>query len=821
MVRMRFGPALLVLLTATFAAGTVMGCAGDEDGARAESDVSGKKDTPQSWDQGEPDLSPDLLAERPWEVLSKKGETLLANVFYAEASENEQIMPWTVDGRAVIDRLVYPTIGNPNLYVKSDPEDELTVVLRVEDDALAHLAPKAEGSADELRALALREQDGDELAFFLVPRNARPSGEAASVIAEKAGVVRIRPSRLQLGAEPADMPAALKKRRTVRATFGAQAMANVPPGLYDVRFEVRKGGKVFANVFEWQYNAVRVFESASDEYEALNVSDTQVSVATVYKTLTADKIDDFVDAVLASPDPKVRNASFITFNGDLHNGGSPETIRQQAVAQTYQAEAKRVLAALKRLPTPIFLTAGNHDGYAALGHVPDLIAKADRVVGVDLQDVVAQQNNVAWPDFSWSAYSAFLDATKDGPRKNDLYTGGFSRRIGQTFGAAFREVPRPSRNMVLYDGFHQWQKTYGPLYGSWTFGKNRYVSVNSFELRQHHRVGWGMYTVNYGGGIGRVQMDWIDRELGRAKVANQDVVMLMHHDPRGGHKGKDHGYYFPLLKYEGMSQSTVNYLLGEVFTPYICKKPDFALNVNERESCLHDGLQEWMGPDQDFEKEGSGYFLSGVELLKRVSLSPRVRTMLLGHAHFNTLEVLQPGDVLVPNRLALGDGASQQRTATLETANPVRRFAWEKQLLPGAPRSAIFDPWSREASATGPVLGQASFDGWRSELDGLLRKGAGVGQRAMDGANVGHEVAIVRLTSAADLSSQTYGTSSMFGWSVLHVTKQTDVPRINRVTYLIHQGPDRFDEITTVDIDRTKRVGARDQENPLDRLFDW
>src|SRR5688572_10740641 len=59
-------------------------------------------------------------AERPWEVVSEQGETYLANVFYAEASENEQVMPLALDGRYAIDRMVYPTLGNPNLYVKDD-----------------------------------------------------------------------------------------------------------------------------------------------------------------------------------------------------------------------------------------------------------------------------------------------------------------------------------------------------------------------------------------------------------------------------------------------------------------------------------------------------------------------------------------------------------------------------------------------------------------------------------------------------------------------------------------------------------------------------
>src|SRR5262249_50327126 len=146
--------------------------------------------------------------------------------------------------------------------------------------------------------------------------------------------------------------------------------------------------------------------------------------------------------------------------------------------------------------------------------------------------------------------------------------------------------------MVLYDGFYQWQKTYGPLTASWVFGKNRYVSMNSYELRQHRRSGWGMYNVNYGGGLSKLQLDWLDRELTRGKNDGQDMVVLMHHDPRGAHKGLDLGYYSPVLEFTGMAQSTVNYLLDEYLIPAVCKQPDLKLSIDDRESCLHDGLQE-------------------------------------------------------------------------------------------------------------------------------------------------------------------------------------------------------------------------------------
>ena len=772
-----------------------------------------------------PGLNEKELRERPWEVVSNKGETYLANVFYAEASQNEQVMPWVVDGRTVIDRLVYPTLGNPNLYVKDDASDELTMVLRMEANAIEHLAPKPGASvAGEPSELALTQTEQNAFAFFLVARSARTqSGESPNAQNAGAGVFKIVPKKIQVNAEPADMPAVLKQRQTLRFVFDQAALKGVPAGLYDARFEVKKDGQVFANVYEYQYNAVRVFDNASEEYTALNVTDTQVSVGDEYKSLTADKLDDFVDAVNANAEPAVKTAAFITFNGDLHNGGSPGTLRQRSVAGTYNGEAKRILGALKRLNLPIFLTAGNHDGYASTGHVPSAVVSADNLLNDNLQKIVSDQNNRAWPDYTWASYSAYLaknDAQRDGIHQ-DIVTGSFKRTAGDTY-ATFAEVPRAERNMVLYDGFHQWQKTYGPLYASWSFGKNRFVSMNSYELRQHRRTGWGMYTVNYGGAIGTSQMEWLDRELGRSRLTKEDVTLLMHHDPRGGHKGKDLGYYFPMLRYQSVQQSTINFLFNEVFTPLVCKQDMVTLSVNQRESCLHDGLQEWMGPDEEFDKVGNAFTMSGVEVLSRIAKNPQVRTLLLGHAHFNTLEVMQDGEELVAGKVKI-DSGSPARIAELEMANPVRRFSWDASINPAlemhdtAKLGALFD-----AMPEAPIAHDALAH-YRLKLDQQLAAATVNMPRTLEAPIGGpRELAIIRLTSAADLTSQKYGGEKMFGWAVLHVTKQaTGVPRINRLTYMIHKGPDAFAKVSTIDIDRTKSIGARGDTNPADKLFEW
>src|SRR5689334_12723931 len=111
----RIFPAALAVALAALAA-----CS-DDGGGRPEHAPA----APSADPDGPVDFSPEALRERPWEVVSKKGETYLESVFYADPIENEQIMPYAIDGRAQIDRMIYPTLGNPNLYVKTDAEDEL------------------------------------------------------------------------------------------------------------------------------------------------------------------------------------------------------------------------------------------------------------------------------------------------------------------------------------------------------------------------------------------------------------------------------------------------------------------------------------------------------------------------------------------------------------------------------------------------------------------------------------------------------------------------------------------------------------------------
>lgn len=782
--------------------------------------------------------------ELPWEVITEHGETVLPNVYYADPSQNEQVMPHTLAGHAQIDRLIYPTFGNPNLYLREDDTDSLLLVLRVEDSALAHLAPTlGEQVPNKNRhRLTLTQDAQNRLSVYLVPRNGRAEYTALGQAIPGSGNARLRriePTEIQIDPILPDQPEVLTRRRTLRLLFRKDALADIPADLYDLRFEILQAGRAAkapdgAPLLEWQYNAVRIYDSAPDEYSVLNITDTQLSLADVKTGDSRMHLRNFVDYVNATGEASVKNALFVTFNGDLHNGGSILTFRQRAVANTYRQEAEEVLGTLRELRKPLFLTAGNHDGYVSTGIAPSAVVTADNTLGTRMNDVVNEALPSPWPDFSVDRFQAYRDSISltPGGHANDLFVGSFVRRAGErTYAGAFLEIPRDKRNMVLYDGFHQWQRTYGPLSYSFQFKNNHYISLNSYDLRQHVRAGWGMYTVNYGGGLSAVQEEWLRREL--ASHTTDDVILLAHHDPRGGHKGIDHGYYFAQLDFQNVQQSMSNYLLQEIWNPAACSGlPSWARPESTTdEECVHDGLQEWMGPDLRFDcapdaMDESGacrsdllsnpaqhtYRFGAYQLVDVLANAHNVRTLLLGHTHMNTLEVLKQGQVIVPVQFT---DQQLHEFASLEVQNPARGYAWQNALSGQMPPD--YDP---------EALPEQQVEARIRQLR-TLYEGAAQGTTQTLGGDPNRELVVLRTTCTAALTTQEdlSGTKAV-GFAVLAVARQNDargvaLPQVNRARYYQQDETSKFKPLGEVEIPRNKATSQFSADNPLRGLYEF
>lgn len=814
---------------------------------RTEAEFSGRRKLAQA------------LEDQPWEISTPQGERVLPDIFYADPTENEQVLPTTVrlrssDGQrgtqVEIHHLIYPTLGNPNLYIRSDSEDALLVVLRIEKSELSRIplmAASIEGERDldvELSPAFL-----SAIRITLSRREDRPSLENLNR-PMRAGTPLL-PTKVSLHAEGEGIPAALAERATLKFYFGQNSLGDLAAGLYDLRLDFGPEGR-FSRA-EFQYNAVRIFDHAppGGEYSVLNVTDTQIALSDrkqgifggeSYRALTYDKLKQWVRFVRETSDPKIREAAFITFNGDLHNGGSPITFKQEDVATLYQQEASFILDALRDLPIPIFLVPGNHDGYASFGHVPGV---AKLFGGKSVKQIVTAEVG----QDKWKKLERYTQATRGTPGgvPRDVFLGRYVKRPKMRGMRDWKALPEAERNVALYDGFYQWRRTYGPLYASWVHGKNQYINVNSFDLRQHRRSGWGMFTLNYGGGVGPWQMEWLEREIERATLRQHDIVLLAHHDPRGGHNGYDYPYYFKQLDYRGVLESIVRYVNGEVLNPTVCEKlPESLMSRKKKLSCLHDGAQEWMRADPQFDCDNEHLILSGpkagecnqelflptaenrgrrhptfsgFQMVHQLASSPRLRTVLLGHTHYNSIEMLQEGDALIPEKL-LADYDQGRYFARLERSNPVRSHSRRQEL-------GIQEPPRTSASSRNPAGGSKRPEGAEPNGEPLDLEGNGIlkddegffvvllnaSHRPFERVVRNKELAILRLTSIANLTDQDslLDGTPLFGFSVLDVTTRADArgyadPQINRVTYY-QGGVDGwgFRKVTTVDLDRQAR----------------
>jgi hypothetical protein len=805
-----------------------------------------------------------LPPPKQWEVRTEQSETVLTDIFYADDSQNDQLIPTQLDTLPAfsqpntqisygIKTLIYPTIGNPNLYVKklAPTADSFLVVTRLPkasiDGRYTRTGTFYMGTTNELVTLNPNE---NLFKFTLIPVSTNPAGNRQCTEfgkCDRSGV-SISPTRIVLQ-DSTGLPASLAVNETVTFIFDSEVMDQVNAGMYDIRFETSIGG----TSAEFQYNALKVFDAPSDAYHVINITDTQMSISDKldkFGELTLGTTQQIVDNLVAAYSGQLRDkdlqgyvqgAAFITFNGDLHNSGSPLTVRASDVANTYHNEATAIVQVLRRLPQPIFLTIGNHDGYASVGYAP-AISKIflDRTISKEAPEEEQERFDdylklVSKVDPVTQAKGPFM-----GGWHRDVVAGSFVKRFSGynnsgTISQNWDEIPRDARNVILYDGFYQWRKTYGPLYSSWRFGQNHYINLNTFDLRQHRRTGWGMYTVNYGGSISPFQMGWLNHEIEIASKVSGDIVLIGHHDPRGGHNGHDYPYYFSLVDYGGMDESIVNYLGGEVVNPKLCKNlPDSLKGDNQKMSCLHDGLQEWMKPDEDFDCEdqflekpssanrwfrlcsedkiGQNRFrhlnYSGYVLINKIAETAKLRTVILGHTHYSSLEVYQPGSYFAPKfvRLAVAkaqspqqnfvDGLAERNKSVELYQNPMRMTAM------GAAKSS-----GRETTNLNETETKKFQDAMRNDEQGywsafLAEKGHSFETQLQD-----HEVAVVRLTSSSNLSSQMLNGNDFYGYSFLSFGPI--LQNIAPYHFAANGGQASFEKVKEVPIDRTKDIRYR------------
>lgn len=853
-----------------------------------------------SYDHNSIEIRKASLPHKTWEIKNRRGVTVLPDMFYSDEEQNLQIMPISLNNnnRPQINNVIYPTLGNPSLFIKCtkdtpcSPEsksDELMIVLRLDKsiaDSEFQIVKKEQTPPHDLLKKNQKNNNSNdsndilEDSFYeLVERKENsPSYYSFEFISRHNDniIFDIQPSYIKK-LKSKFIPNQLKNRDTYIINFNQSSLRTLSEGLYDIqlkRVSISPINRQTITYKETQFNAVKIFEGEPfDNYKIINVTDTQISMGTdlAFDIKTKLRLNDFVKKVnelyfMQNNQRNISPIAFITFNGDLHNGGSPFTLSPKTVAYTYQNEAKFIYNTLKDLKVPIFLTPGNHDGYASTGVTPSAIEKVTSNKD-SINSIFQSLKNQNSLHLSLSNhYLKYLEAIKETPGGYHLdIFGGVYIRDEDPKGHENQsvdnwiEVPEEKRNIMLYDGFNQWRKTYGPLYMAWSFKNNYFVNINSYDLRQHHRTGWGMYTVNYGGGISPFQMSWIANELKNVKTHhhNKDIILLSHHDPRGGHRGKDFPYMPRLVEYKGMSDSLFGYINDEKIGPVICSKlPRSLMKDSTYLDCMHDGLQEWMRADPEFDcnrsfkisvndsqksmrwddrcdiskfKESDSIKsneklhprYSGYELIHHIVNSIQLETILLGHTHYHNFEHFIGNEPLFSDNILLDSESLDSRINNIilpDASNPLRYISKDSLIKEKQDLENALESMKTSLKNDNDYL-----------VLNLKKAGHTFDSKLKSYSDQNRSLIIMRMTCESDLTDQKINNNPLMGFTLFEVKsrEKSNKPQINKVTYyrngnaVKHSGEELsaakkktdslgYESIGSFEIDREATNEARD-----------
>jgi len=102
---------------------------------------------------------------------------------------------------------------------------------------------------------------------------------------------------------------------------------------------------------------------------------------------------------------------------------------------------------------------------------------------------------------------------------------------------------------TFQDGLKFWQYYFGPLYYSFDYGNNHFLSLNSYDWPKIARFGFSYLVFNWGGSIREEQAQWIEQDLTKHKSSPM-LSMMLHHNPlwdttsdsllKNGYYGREH-----------------------------------------------------------------------------------------------------------------------------------------------------------------------------------------------------------------------------------------------------------------------------------------
>lgn len=316
---------------------------------------------------------------------------------------------------------------------------------------------------------------------------------------------------------------------------------------------------------------------------------------------------------------------------------------------SYAFEYQSIYSFLRSLRFPAFAALGNHDGFSAYS---DLNKKGKPIKGSN----------------------TLVGAEKD------------------------------SSQSVLYDGKHFWRRMIGPRYYSFEIGKWHFTVLDTYDLRRFFRQGYASIAANHGGWISKEQLNWVRADFESAKQSGKKIILVGHHDPRGGAEGMFYGkpqYSHP--------RRAIRQLQEELHYQYSRYRKD-RLNASHEWASVHVAVS----PDQRSSIQVDPNYHSDKELLRLMSEYP-VTHYLLGHDHadFTDQVVLGGRSVEFVHTTTLTAKAYEARSQENYSAKPGEgegyRPRWGYRLFELAPEGELHELGRSEESNDQPSLSLGSI----------------------------------------------------------------------------------------------------------------
>ncbi|HLD74849.1 MAG TPA: metallophosphoesterase [Bdellovibrionota bacterium] len=529
--------------------------------------------------------------------LKEKSGINLDDLNYATRENNEEAQTLPIPTR--INEIIYPTIGFPSLIKRGQ---NFSIILQLPREIQENLSKNAHRAQYEIYLTSgYREPPQKEIPRGFDKKYAsyfdfiehQPGGEEYFI--SFLYMEKLKPERMNFSiAAQLVKSEFFQDKLIITAKMPQDIPREFSRGL-DLELKITVQGQVLLH--DKQYHCMGLLED-KEKYRFIHMADPQINNLDFnLNGPTFHHHEDLATQAFALyqaiEEMNFINPDFALMSGDLVDGGNSyynvggmtalftgfdlifgpytETKDYHLGSSSYWNEYSSIIKFIRQLNFPVFSATGNHDGYASY----EKMNTSKTVKDVEYSGV----------------------------------------RMGQ------------EEQKVIFDGKQFWRKMMGPLSYSFDFGIWHFVIMDTFDLERFFRLSYSNFASNNGGWVSKEQLSWLETDFKAATDRGQKIILVGHHDPRGGAKGMfydDERYRFPRRKVLKLDDELWHHL------------------KQYKENTLY-AAQEWAGVKTEINSPTIDlHFDSAKELLNLIA-HYNITHVFLGHVHADYKDIVELG----------------------------------------------------------------------------------------------------------------------------------------------------------------------------------